>query len=175
MKKAKPTSQRELPAREFLNVVSEHESATAGRSPQRTRNAFLAQPTEIAGVPIYPLNLAMHILLEDLGHPILKAAQASTAEEAAKVAISARDVLQLIFIFSDPEEAYRSFGMSRENFEASARDFGFTVSPGVAGQLLPAIIESIRTANQSIPGIADTSAEGQDKDPLASSPAQTPG
>jgi hypothetical protein len=172
MKKAKP---KQLPGQAFVNAVDQHEQATIGRSPQRTRNAFLAQPVIVDGVSIYPVNLSIQILLEDLDHPILKSARAATPEEAAKIQFSARDLLRLIFIFSDPEEAYRSFGMSRENFEASARDFGFSLPPGVTTKVLPAIMDSIRKTNQSIPGVADTSTEGQAADPLVTSPAQTPG
>ena len=168
-----PKKNRQLPASKFFQVVESHEEATGGRTPARAREALLAGPIEVAGLTVHPASINSQILLEDIDHPILKMAAASSAEEAAKVTMGARDVLNLIFIFTNPEEAWRTMGMSKDNFLASARDFGFTVAPSAIQPLVAAIRDTLFNAGRSIPG-GNTESE-ESGDPLAQSRPQRPG
>lgn len=162
-----------LPAQEFIDTVEAHNAATAGKTPQRAREALLAGPREIGeGLTIHPANLCTQIILEDIAHPIMKVIAASSPEEALKVELTGRDVLNLIFIFAQPEEAWRALSMSKDNFYSSARQLGMKISP----QIVPVALETIRdmliASARSVPGNTTGS---EANDPLAPSPSPTRG
>lgn len=163
-----------LPAKQFLDTVEAHETATAGKTPQRAREALLAQPIEVAGYTVHPASLNSQILLEEIDHPILRAAQAPDAETAAATPFTGRDVLNLIYIFTHPEEAWRTMGMSKENFLAAAARFGFQVAPAAVGELVPAIRDMIFKSGRTTPGTNEEGGdeEAGDRDPLP--PSQRP-
>lgn len=165
---------KKLTPQQFESVVDQHNESTQGRTPERARAALLAQPREVEGLRIHPVTLGIQILLEEINHPVLQAAKAASAEEAAAVQIGARDVLHLIFIFAQPEEAWRAIGMSRENFNASARDFGFSVSPSIVAAATPVIRDMLFQSGRTLPGAATTT-EGEGADPLAGSQPQPQG
>lgn len=156
MKKKKPA----LTPTEFAQVVDAHNEASQHRTPQIARHALLAQPIQVAGLTVHPPSLLTQILLEEIDHPILRAAAARTEEDAQAVAITSRDILTLIFIFTQPDEAWRTIGMSKENFAASARDFGMSIPAHIVAELVPAIQGMLRTANRAIPAEAGKGSEG---------------
>ena len=164
---------KKLTPTKFAKVVDDHNAETQGRTPERARSAFLAQPREVAGLTIHPSNLGTQILLEEINHPILEVAKAQTADEAAAVQIGARDILNLIYIFAQPEEAWRTIGMSRENFNAAARDFGFSVAPTVVAEVIPVIRDMLFQSGRTLPG--SPNAESEATDPLAGSQPQPQG
>lgn len=177
-KKAAAKKARQLPAKKFFETVEAYEQTTGGRTPARARAALLAGPVEVAGYTVHPASLNSQILLEEIDHPILRAAQAGSPEAAAAVPITSRDILNLLFIFTKPEEAWRTMGMSKENFLASARDFGFTVSPAAIQPLVNAIRDTLFTASRTIPGGDQEGGDeetGEAHDPLAPSRPQRPG
>lgn len=157
---------KQLTPTQFSKVVDKHNAATSGLTPARSRAAFLAQPREVAGLTIHPVHLGAQILLEEINHPILKVAKASSPEEAAAISIGARDVLHLIFIFAQPEQAWSALGDSREAFDAAARDFSFSVPPAVVAEAVPVIRDMLFQSGRTIPG---TSQESEGADPFPAS------
>ncbi len=116
----------------------------ASGSPAPTVNAdtlhpYLATGVEVAGYTILPPTLATQILLEEIDHPILRAATAGSEDDAAKVSMGGRDILNLIFIFAKTEEAMRTMGMSRDNFAAAARTFAMNLPPSAVPEMVAAI------------------------------------
>jgi hypothetical protein len=104
---------------------------------------------------------------------VLTVAKAESPEAAAAIQIGARDILNLIFVFAHPEEAWRTSAMSRENFFSAARDFGFSVAPAVVAEVIPVIRDMLFQSGRTLPGSA--SKESGDADPLAGSQPQPQG
>lgn len=163
----KKTPQPPASTQKFLASVDAHAESTAGRTPEIARHALLAQPVQVAGLTVHPPSLATQILLEEIDHPILKAAAAKSEEEAAAAAakFGARDVLTLIYIFTNPADAWRTMGYSKENFHAAARDFAMGTPPQVVAEIVPVIQRMLTTANRAVPGATHTGSGAAD--PLA--------
>lgn len=168
-KKQKPAKQ--LPPKKFLDVVDAHNAKTEGRTPDRVRAGLMAQPITVGGLTIHPVSIGVTILLEDIDHPILQLSQAKTQEERLAIAetIGGRDLLRLIYIFAQPEDAWRTMAMSKENFEVAARDFGFSVPQQTVAEVMPVIRDMIVSAPQTIPTQIGQDSEGSSGDPLAQS------
>lgn len=162
---------KQLTPAKFAQVVDDHAAATEGRTPTRAREALLAGPREVAGLTIHPVTLGTQILLEEINHPVLKVASAESPEAAALIQIGARDVLHLIYIFAHPEEAWRTIGLSRENFFAAAREFGFSVAPGVVAEVIPVIRDMLFQSSRTLPAAKESGGA----DPLAGSQPQPQG
>lgn len=161
---------KQLSEAKFGAAVDAHNAENQGRTPERARAAFLAGPRDVAGLTIHPCTLATQILLEEINHPILQVSKAQSEAEAAAVVVGARDILNLIFVFAKPEEAWRTLGYSRENFNAAARDFGLSVAPQVVGEVIPVIRDMLFQSGRTIP--AGNHSESEATDPLAGSQPQ---
>jgi len=164
---------KQLTPSQFSQVVDDHAAATQGRTPVRARQALLAGARDVAGLTIHPVTLATQILLEDINHPVLQVAKADSQEAASAIQIGARDVLHLIYIFAHPEEAWRTIGLSRENFLAAARDFGFSVAPAVVAEVIPVIRDMLFKSGRTLPG--SPSEESGGDGPLDASQPQPQG
>ena len=164
---------KKLTPAQFAKTVDAHNAKTQGLTPERARSAFHAGSREVAGLTISPVTLATQILLEEIGHPVLQIFKAASPEAAEAIQIGARDVLNLIFVFAHPEEAWRTIAMSRENFNVSARDFGFSVSPEVVAQVIPVIRDMLFKSGRTLPAPAGQESEGSD--PLDGSQPQPQG
>jgi hypothetical protein len=92
----------------------------------------------VGGFNVRSHSMVTQILLEAIDHPILKAVKEG-GEALDALVLDSTSALTLIFIFVEPDEAWRTNGYSRANFLASARDFAFRLPPSAVDGLVTAI------------------------------------
>lgn len=150
-------------------AIDEHNEQAQGRSPSRARKALTAQAVTVAGIAFEPYSITHTVVLEELEHPVLA---------GSKVEPKARDMVDLIYIFAHPDEAYELIEQPEGRAELRRRAGRFCSK--IPAQAIPEITRTIhelfRRAQPpgadavDTPGSEPSDAEGEGAGPLTHSP-----
>jgi hypothetical protein len=150
-------------------AIDRANEAARHRGPSRARKAMLAQPLTVGPITIDTLNLLTHLCLEEIGHPML----VPDSPDAPKV--RPRDVLNMLYIFANPDDAYEIIGGVADQPEALAAISRASAAwaRSIPAHLIPELQAAVRRAySAGQPPGADLSApqpapsESEGADPL---------